>query len=933
MTTKALVILLIPALLSATIVWAQCPSPDSIRKYTNEVTHSTTLSPSEQLSRLLAFKERNGNCPSAIDSSYTRFLRQVGWIYYDQADYLGAANYFQQSINIITANIHKPSVQVRDLVNGYYYLALVYDALNNVAEKMKAAENCIDISFRLNASSEPSCIRSLYTKVEHLYDIGDYYQCIKNAEMCETQCTDYIRQATNEDYKKRMRPVAQSSIGWHVNALINLEKYDEAEKLLSDKITEYKKTGLKNYLALTYGQLAQVQEKKGNYTRSLRFFESAFAAYRDDHDNFNCKQVLNNIGEIIYFNRLHEYDKALAYYRKALQYINKDPARNETDSIETLSILGNIANVYIRKQSYDSAFAYFKMAFDHVRPGIDEQDILNSPHEEFIAYKKIPYLASLVIDKGDALREKYRVTRQPDAARAALKVYQAADALFNRISIEQSDLESKLFWRTDSRRLYEHAIDASYIQHDINSAFYFFEKSRAVLLNDQLSEQRWSDADIAKRAQVKKRILQLSNTPAADPQKQAAIQEELFTRNRELNQLEQQLRINNPFYSQRIDTASLTLAGVQKGLLKKKQVLLEIFSGDSTVYSLLITSQEAVLNKIDKNEFETTAASYIYYISNPSSLNTHFSEFRKIAYKLYLLLFPGRPVTAERIIISPEGRYFPVESLITDNSQADPVYFITHYAVSYTYSARYLANDFIAARANTGGNLLGFAPVYYNPDLNLPNLAGSDLSLKNIGEYIPGSNYLFSQNASRNNFLKQFPGYKIIQLYTHASDSSNKTEPVIYFADSALYLSELITDTKPVTRLIVLSACETGNGKLYQGEGVFSFNRGFAALGIPSSVANLWAVDNLSTYQLTEYFYKYLSQELPVDVALQKAKLEFLSKAAGEHKLPYYWAASVLVGKTDPVDVNHSSWWKLLLWSLVAIAAVWAVMRYRKTTK
>ena len=124
--------------------------------------------------------------------------------------------------------------------------------------------------------------------------------------------------------------------------------------------------------------------------------------------------------------------------------------------------------------------------------------------------------------------------------------------------------------------------------------------------------------------------------------------------------------------------------------------------------------------------------------------------------------------------------------------------------------------------------------------------------------------------------MHQFSQYRIIQLYTHASDSSINNEPVIYFADSALYLSDLISEHKSHTQLIVLSACETGIGKIYQGEGVFSFNRGFAALGIPAAITNLWSVDNTSTYLLTELFYKWLAKGLPTDVELQKAKLDFL---------------------------------------------------------
>ncbi len=77
-------------------------------------------------------------------------------------------------------------------------------------------------------------------------------------------------------------------------------------------------------------------------------------------------------------------------------------------------------------------------------------------------------------------------------------------------------------------------------------------------------------------------------------------------------------------------------------------------------------------------------------------------------------------------------------------------------------------------------------------------------------------------------------------------------------------------------------------------------------MGIPSSISNLWSVDNLSTYELTEYLHKYLAEGLPVDVALQKAKLEYLRNATGEKKLPYFWAPAILVGKTDAIEYKKT---------------------------
>ena len=125
----------------------------------------------------------------------------------------------------------------------------------------------------------------------------------------------------------------------------------------------------------------------------------------------------------------------------------------------------------------------------------------------------------------------------------------------------QSEVLSQLLWRGNTRLLYEHAIEACYQSNNISDAFYFFEKGRAALLNNQLNEQRWMGAmDILKQAQLKKKILQLerelelSNVSA---NRSRELQEELFTRKRELDAVARDLKTNNPLYYQNyLDTGS-----------------------------------------------------------------------------------------------------------------------------------------------------------------------------------------------------------------------------------------------------------------------------------------------------------------------------------------------------------------------------------------
>ncbi|MGK2861546.1 MAG: CHAT domain-containing protein, partial [Chitinophagaceae bacterium] len=690
---------------------------------------------------------------------------------------------------------------------------------------------------------------------------------------------------------------------------------------------EYRKAGLKDYLGLTYGQLAEMQLQKGNYEKAILYYYRSLKYYQEIRDYFNCKQVLNAIGSEIYFKHYKDADKALFSYQKALNYVNNERSRDMSDVFESLSSLANIANVYVQKGLYDSAFRYFQLAFDQIKPGINETDIGNSPPHEIIQFKKIHYLTALVIDKGDAYLKKYKASKDLKNLREAGRIYKLADMLLDKIKSQQSDLQSKLFWRRDSRRLYEHAIDACYLQGNTTGGFYFFEKSRAVLLNDQLNEQRWmGENDILKQTQLKKKILRLErelNADALSADQLAVIKTEIFTVKQELDRLEQLIKAGNPLYFQSfLDTGSITLRHVQHKLLKEHHALLEIFSGDSAVYALLVTAQNSYLTKINKQDYESTAGKYISYISNADLMNREFDDFVRVSNHLHKLLFQNSTLPGHRIIISPDGQYFPFESLVTSSSTPQPAYFLKEHAVSYTYSARFLMNDFKSGSVSGGKNFMGIAPVNYPSTFSLTALPGSDLSLTKIAGYFDNAVNRSSAQASRNNFLQQFSNYRIIQLYTHAADSSSNNEPVIYFADSVLYLSDLISEYKPITRLIVLSACETGTGKNYQGEGVFSFNRGFAALGIPAAISNLWSVENESTYQLTELFYKHLAQGLPTDIALQKGKLEFMQNASKEKLLPYYWAGQVLIGKTDIIELRKHSIWYWIIFSLIIGAVI-----------
>jgi len=888
----------------------QCPGKDSLHRRISFLKNSA-IPATDQLKELLHYESLIKNCPYNNDSTHEILLRRIATICIGLGDFTNAALHLDRACNLIVDNAGSLQINRKQVVTDYYFLSTVYDSLHNTTEKRKAQDLCIDMSLRFHIPSHIAALRCRYAREEYLFDIGDYHRCADEAQTCERLANDYVAAASAGDAKLG-RSIVRSSHGWRVEALLRMGEFETAEQMLTNKAAEYKKNGLTSYLGFFNAELAEVQLHKGNHQKALEYFNRSLQYYKAAHLGFDYKQTLKAMGEELYFDYFHDAAKAMQCYHAALQHNRPLAQRSRLDSIEDASILSNIANAWVQFGNYDSAFACFRQAFNLVKPGSDETGILNSSDEDMGTLKKIHYLASLLIDKADAYRKKYTATGDKNAVSEANRIYRVTDQLLGRINTTQHDLQSRLFWRADTRRLYEHAIDLCWLQDNADAAFYFFEKSRAVLLNDQLAGQWLQGGDaIAREGTVKRMLPQLEQQlKAAGPgtKKYTDLKNALNAARKELDSLGQQIKLHNPLYYQGfLDTSHTTLADVRNTLLNDHASLFEIFYGDSAVYALLATTGHSWLNRIDKGVYDSSVQLYLSYLRNPAMLNRDFNGYAHAAKGLYTLIFNNHPLPKGRIIVSPDGRSFPLEALITDIASSR--YMLYDYAVSYTYSARYLQNNFAVNAAAPAGNFLGVAPVRYR-GMPLAALEGSDQSLERIGAYFGSSLNLVTGEASREHFLSAFSNYRFIQLYTHSSDSSSNKEPVIYFADLPLYLSDLIPKSKPAAQLIVLSACETGNGRFYRGEGVFSFNRGFAALGIPCSVSNLWSVDNTSTYRITELFYKYIAEGLPLDIALQKAKIQFIKMSDNQEKqLPYYWAASIVIGKANAINYPRSFNW------------------------
>jgi CHAT domain-containing protein len=179
----------------------------------------------------------------------------------------------------------------------------------------------------------------------------------------------------------------------------------------------------------------------------------------------------------------------------------------------------------------------------------------------------------------------------------------------------------------------------------------------------------------------------------------------------------------------------------------------------------------------------------------------------------------------------------------------------------------------------------------------------------------------------------------VVHLATHAiADTGNSAISFVAFypatqqpAQDALYLEELYGLNMENNRLMIISACETGNGQLVNSEGVLSITRGFAYAGCASMVNSLWKADDEATAAILHQFHVYLQKGYTKPKALRQAKLDYLHSNT-VNKSPGYWAHLLLTGDTQPLVKTTSYRW-LFGGSVVVALLLTGVIMYKRREK
>ncbi len=181
----------------------------------------------------------------------------------------------------------------------------------------------------------------------------------------------------------------------------------------------------------------------------------------------------------------------------------------------------------------------------------------------------------------------------------------------------------------------------------------------------------------------------------------------------------------------------------------------------------------------------------------------------------------------------------------------------------------------------------------------LPELTAARREVNSIADNYNRRNVLIAEQATEGKVKAQIKQSTIVHLATHGIiDERSWANSRLLLAnstvsdgeDGALRAYEIAAMRLPLTRLVVLSACQSGVERFYRGEGMIGLGRAFLVAGVPTVVASLWDVDSEVTAMLMTEFHHQLKQH-SAPQALRRAQLSLLYQANSQYRHPYYWAA------------------------------------------
>lgn len=493
-------------------------------------------------------------------------------------------------------------------------------------------------------------------------------------------------------------------------------------------------------------------------------------------------------------------------------------------------------------------------------------------------------------DMGDlywvALFERGRIAEAERQFEQASSYYRQAVDI---VELQRSSINteaSKIGFVGDKQSLYARLVSVLIAQGKVAEAFEYVERAKSRALVDMLSAKGDFSIRGADSARATLLLQQLDSVDLSAPVAGGSANPDVPGM-RNLVAAQHELRSAAPEFSSLVAVSSVPLDEI-KSLLGEDEQLVEYYYHGNELYVFVLGRSGLQALKLDVAGLADEVGQFRSAIGQAGA-----ALWQTPAKSLYERLWkPVQEVlTARNIVVVGHGtlHYLPFAAL----QDADENFLVDRYALRFLPSAgvlKYLR----APWQGKSAQLLALG----NPDLGDPKL---DLHFaqdeaKVIAGLFPGSRLLVRKEASESSFKEA--GAAFARLHFAAHGKFQPDDPLgsgLYLSgdagnDGVLTAGELYSMNLDAD-LVTLSACETGLGKIANGDDVVGLTRGFLYAGSRSIVASLWSVDDRATGELMKALYGNLAV---MDKAHALRQAQIKTRETFPH--PFFWAAFTLTG-------------------------------------
>ena len=448
--------------------------------------------------------------------------------------------------------------------------------------------------------------------------------------------------------------------------------------------------------------------------------------------------------------------------------------------------------------------------------------------------------------------------------------------------------------------------------------FWAIELSKGRQVEREINRsQNWVSKDISKEGEELRNELQnLSQQLARSVDQRTTSQLE-----NKISELSFQFQMSEKYFEQSfklIDFDDFMRFIVEKS--KSKSLVSYLIQNDGLSYIVSVSDAIANVFTIDQHLLKkSNSAQFIedYFGETPYIYENNPNLYAERAEKIAQVFMPYMSKAKHELVVSPDGPLFklPLDALFYQNR-----FILENSTLSYTYS--FILNYLYQTEQIYSSDVLFFARSKHEEGFR--NLDFVEEEKKEIADRFSGKAFE-EEKANVKSFIAQLENEDVLHLATHAVSDE---QPYLLF-ENRLTLDGLSVVVMKAP-LVVLSACESADGKIIQAEGLESLNKAFISKGVKGVIAAQWPVDDQSVAQLMGIFYQELYNFTDPIKALTMAKRKFILEKEANYRNPWYWASMNYVGVDTEIQLKKKK--AIWVWAIPFIMLLIALfIVYKKT--